>query len=155
VPVAVVLGCVIAPIFADPDFGGAFNAIQSLQTYLSPGILTIFLFGLFVPRAPRIAGVVGLVLSPVLAFAYARISEVGNFADESIMGLVFNNFLNRAALVVITIALALAILTAVKPLKEPVKLPREGEIELRSSSIAKVGGVAVVVMTVVLYIVFA
>jgi SSS family solute:Na+ symporter len=70
-------------------------------------------------------------------------------------GLVFNNFLNRAALVVITIALALAILTAVKPLKEPVKLPREGEIELRSSSIAKVGGVAVVVMTVVLYIVFA
>jgi SSS family solute:Na+ symporter len=49
VPVAVVLGCLIAPIFANPDFGGAFNAIQSLQTYLSPGILTIFLFGLFVP----------------------------------------------------------------------------------------------------------
>jgi SSS family solute:Na+ symporter len=155
VPVAVVLGCLIAPIFNNPDLGGAFNAIQSLQTYLSPGILTIFLFGLFVPRAPRIAGVLGLVLSPVLAFAFAQIADRGHFADDSLAGLVFNNFLNRAALVVIAISVALAILTVIKPLKEAVSLPQEGSIELRPSRSARVGGAAVVVITIALYIIFA
>ncbi len=155
VPVAVVAGCLIAPIFANPDFGGAFNAIQSLQTYLSPGILTIFLFGLFVPRAPRIAGVLGLVLSPILAFVYAKIGEIGAVQENTIGNLLFSNFLNRAALVVITISIALAILTVVRPLKEAVTLPQEGTIELKSSPIAKIGGIAVVILTVILYIIFA
>ena len=155
VPVAVVLGCLIAPIFANPDFGGAFNAIQSLQTYLSPGILTIFLFGLFVHRAPRMTGLVGLVLSPVLAFAYAQIANAGNFADDSMLGLVFNNFLNRAALVVISISIVLAIMTILKPLPAPIVLPENDQIELKSSPIAKFGGISVVIATVILYIVFA
>jgi SSS family solute:Na+ symporter len=155
VPVAVVLGCLIAPIFANPDFGGAFNAIQSLQTYLSPGILTIFLFGLFVHRAPRSAGLVGLVLSPVLAFAYAQIANAGNFADDSMMGLVFNNFLNRAALVVISISIVLAIMTMLMPLPAPIVLPENDAIELKSSPFAKLAGIGVVIATVILYIVFA
>ncbi len=155
VPVAVVLGCLIAPIFANPDLGGAFNAIQSLQTYLSPGILTIFLFGLFVHRAPRMAGLVGLVLSPVLAFAYAQIANAGNFADDSIMGLIFNNFLNRAALVVISISVVLGIMTMLMPLPAPIVLPENDKIELKSSPVAKIGGIAVVLCTIVLYIVFA
>ena len=155
VPVAVVLGCLIAPIFANPDLGGAFNAIQSLQTYLSPGILTIFLFGLFVHRAPRMAGLVGLVLSPVLAFAYAQIANAGNFADDSMMGLIFNNFLNRAALVVISISVVLGIMTMLMPLPAPIVLPENDKIELKSSPVAKIGGIAVVLCTIVLYIVFA
>ncbi|MEM7756244.1 MAG: sodium/solute symporter, partial [Planctomycetota bacterium] len=133
VPIAVVLGCLVAPIFANPDFGGAFNAIQSLQTYLSPGILTIFLFGLFVPKAPRIAGVVGLVLSPVLAFVYAKIGDIPAVADNTLGNLLFANFLNRAALVVITISAVLAFLTVARPLKEPIKLPAEGQVQLESS----------------------
>ncbi|MEM7621959.1 MAG: sodium/solute symporter [Planctomycetota bacterium] len=155
VPIAVALGCVVAPVFANPDFGGAFNAIQSLQTYLSPGILTIFLFGLFVPRAPRIAGVVGLVLSPILAYVFSQIAANAGFADESLGGLLFNNFLNRAALIVIVITAVLGVLTIVKPLPEPVKLPVNEKMEMTSSPIAKVGGIAVVICTVILYVVFA
>ncbi|MEL6330145.1 MAG: sodium/solute symporter [Planctomycetota bacterium] len=155
VGIAVVGGCLIAPIFADPDFGGAFNAIQSLQTYLSPGILTIFIFGLFVPRAPRIAGVIGLVLSPVLAEAYRLIYVFGNFEDDSALGLVFNNFLNRAALVVITITVALGILTAIKPLPKPVELPTNDKMELKSSPFAKGAGIAVIIATIILYVIFA
>lgn len=155
VGVAVILGCLIAPIFANPDLGGAFNAIQSLQTYLSPGILTIFLFGLFVPRAPRVCGVIGLILSPILAFAYAQIQATAGFEDASIGGLLFNNFLNRAALVVFSIAIILGIITAIRPLAEPIKLPEQSNMDLKSSPIAKVMGIAVCVLTVVLYIVFA
>jgi len=155
VPVAVVLGCLIAPIFADPNFGGAFNAIQMLQTFLSPGILTIFLFGLFVPRAPRIAGVVGLILSPVLAYLFMKIGEIDAVNANTVGNLLFANFLNRAALIVITISAILAVLTVLKPLPEAVTLPQEGAIELRTSRSAKAGGVAVVILTIVLYIVFA
>lgn len=154
VPVAVVLGCLVAPIFADPEFGGAFNAIQKLQTYLSPGILTIFLFGLFVPRAPRIAGLVGLILSPVLAALFEFVVTPA-VAGTAIGDFLFVNFLNRAALVVITISLILMILTIVRPLPEAITLPQDGKIDLRTSRSAKVGGIAVVILTVILYIVFA
>ena len=69
--------------------------------------------------------------------------------------LLFANFLNRAALIVITISAILAVLTVLKPLPEAVTLPQEGAIELRTSRSAKAGGVAVVILTIVLYIVFA
>jgi SSS family solute:Na+ symporter len=63
---ATVIGCLVAPMINNPALKGAFNFIQEFQGFISPGILTIFLFGLFVPRAPRMAGAVGLVLSPVI-----------------------------------------------------------------------------------------
>jgi SSS family solute:Na+ symporter len=71
------------------------------------------------------------------------------------MGLVFNNFLNRAALVVISISIVLAVMTILKPLPAPIVLPENDQIELKSSPVAKLGGIAVVILTVVLYIVFA
>jgi len=155
VPIAVVLGCLIAPIFADPEFGGAFNAIQMLQTFLSPGILTIFLFGLFVPRAPRMSGVIGLVLSPTLAGLFMFIGTFEAVQANTIGNLLFVNFLNRAALIVITISTILGILTMLRPLPEAVTLPQEGVMDLRTSRSAKVGGIAVIILTVALYIIFA
>ena len=49
----------------------------------------------------------------------------------------------------------LTVLTVLSPLKEPVKLPENVGIELKSSRIAKVAGIAVIVATIGLYIVFA
>ncbi|MHC4510800.1 MAG: sodium:solute symporter family transporter, partial [Planctomycetota bacterium] len=57
VPVGVVIGCLIAPVLANPKFRGAFAYIQEFQGFVSPGVLTIFLFGLFVKRTPRYCGV--------------------------------------------------------------------------------------------------
>ena len=107
------------------------------------------------PRAPRICGVVGLVLSPVLAFTFAQIASQAQFADESVGGLIFNNFLNRAALIVIVISGVLALITALKPLPSAIVLPENTSLELKSSPIAKAIGIGVVVSTIVLYVVFA
>jgi SSS family solute:Na+ symporter len=71
------------------------------------------------------------------------------------MGLVFNNFLNRAALVVISISIVLAIMTMLMPLPAPIVLPENDAIELKSSPFAKLAGIGVVIATVILYIVFA
>jgi len=141
VPVCVVIGCLIAPQLADPKFKGAFAYIQEFQGYISPGVLTIFLFGLFVPRSPRICGVLGLILSPII-YGFLHLF----FGDMA--------FLNRMAITVGAIALVLLILTVVRPLKEPIKLPEQTKIEMKSSGGAKTFGVIVVIATVALYAIF-
>lgn len=141
VPIIVVIGCLIAPVLANPRFKGAFAFIQEFQGFVSPGILTIFLFGLFVKKAPRICGVLGLILSPI------------------IYGILFFGwhdmaFLNRMAITVGVIAAILAVVTALNPLKEVIKLPETTQIELQWSRGSIYLGGLVVVMTIILYIIF-
>jgi SSS family solute:Na+ symporter len=141
VPVAVLVGCLIAPRLAKPEFQGAFHFIQEFQGYISPGILTVFLFGLFVPKSPRVCGVIGLLLCPVVYGALHLFAP----------GVAF---LNRMAITVGALAAVLAILTFAKPLAEPVVLPTQTRIDMTSSSGAKLFGVIVVAATVALYVVF-
>lgn len=141
VGVLVVIGCLIAPVLANPEFRGAFAFIQEFQGFISPGILTIFLFGLFVRRAPRMCGVLGLVLSPVIYGALF-------FGWDEIA------FLNRMAITVGIIALILAVLTLIHPLKEAVVLPEQTKIELAWSKGSICFGLLVVLLTVLLYIIF-
>jgi len=141
VPVFAAIGCLIAPQLADPRFKGAFAYIQEFQGYVSPGVLTIFVFGLFVPRTPRICGVLGLVLSPIV---YGILMLFwGDMA-----------FLNRMAITVGTLCLVLAVLTLVFPLKQAVTLPTQTRFDMKTSPAAKGFGVIVVVATVALYIIF-
>jgi len=141
VPVFVVVGCLIAPQLANPRFRGAFAYIQEFQGYISPGVLTIFLFGLFVPRSPRVCGVLGLVLSPIVyGFLHLFFGEMA--------------FLNRMAITVGVLVAVLAVVTAGWPLKKPVTLPTQSKIELKSSGLAKVFGVIVILATAALYWVF-
>ena len=141
VPVLVVIGCLIAPQLANPKFKGAFAYIQEFQGYVSPGVLTIFLFGLFLPRTPRVCGVLGLVLSPIVyGFLHLFFSDMA--------------FLNRMAITVGVLAVVLAVATILRPLREPVTLPEQTKIVLESSGKAKVFGIVVVAATVALYVIF-
>jgi len=141
VPVCVIIGCLIAPQLADPRFQGAFAYIQEFQGYVSPGVLTIFLFGLLVPRAPRICGALGLVLSPIIYGALHLF-----WSDLA--------FLNRMALTVIAIAAVLTVLTVLAPLREPVVLPVQSRIAMHQSRGSMFGAGLVVLLTLVLYIIF-
>ena len=141
VPVGVVIGCLIAPVLADPKFKGAFAFIQEFQGFVSPGVLTIFLFGMFVKKTPRVCGVLGLILSPI------------------IYGILFFGwrdmaFLNRMAITVGAIAAILAIVTIVNPLKEIIKLPEQTKIELHWSKGSVYFGLFVTILTIVLYFIF-
>lgn len=141
VPVIVVIGCLIAPVLANPKFKGAFAFIQEFQGFISPGILTIFLFGLFVKKAPRVCGVLGLILSPIiygiLFFGWHNMA-----------------FLNRMAITVGLIALILAIVTVLNPLKIAIALPETSKIELHWSKGSIYFGLFVTVLTILLYIIF-
>ncbi|MFO7904597.1 MAG: sodium/solute symporter [Pirellulaceae bacterium] len=137
----VVIGCVIAPYLADPQFKGIFSYIQEFQGFISPGILAVFVFGFLVRRAPGVCGVLGLILNPLI---------------YGVLKLVFPElaFLDRMAISFAVLLGIMGIITYLKPLPEPVKLPTISDIDLSSPITAKLAGGAVIIATVTLYIIF-
>lgn len=141
VVVFVIISCLIAPSLGSPAFGGIFTFIQEFQGFISPGVLAIFLFGLLSPRTPRFVGWLGIVLNVVLYGAFKlAIPDV--------------SFLNRMALCFGIIIACIIVVTLIKPLRTPVVLPRNENIDLRPSRSAKIGGALICFATVGLYIVF-
>jgi solute:Na+ symporter, SSS family len=141
-----IVGCVLAPQLADPRFLGIFTYIQEFQGFFSPGVLAVFLFGLFVHRAPRFCGWVGLLLSwPVYGFLKWGLPLFG--VDDIA-------FLNRMAITFGIVLAVLAAATLIAPLKQPVALPSNTNIQLDHSPGAKAWGVIVVLVTLALYWIF-
>jgi SSS family solute:Na+ symporter len=141
VGVFVVIGCVISPLLGDPQFKGIFTYIQEFQGFISPGILAVFVFGFLVRKAPPVCGVVGLLINPLV---YGVLKLV-------LPGLAF---LDRMAVSFFGVLAVMMIITMAKPLAEPVVLPTHTTIALESSKSAKVAGIAVVIVTLVLYAIF-
>jgi SSS family solute:Na+ symporter len=135
------IGCWIAPQLGKPEFQGIFTYIQEFQGFISPGVLAVFLFGLFVHRAPRACGIVGLAICPIV---YGALK----------LGMPDMAFLNRMALTFGAALAALALMSILMPLKEPVTLPKQTKIDLTGSSGAKFWGGVVVIVTLALYAVF-
>jgi SSS family solute:Na+ symporter len=136
-----VVGCVISPLLDNPVFGGIFKYIQEFQGFISPGILAVFVFGLLVHRAPAMCGVVGLVVNPMV---YGLLKVVAPTLA----------FLDRMAVCFFVVLGLMAVITWLKPLAHPVDLPTQTRIQLESSSGAKTAGIAVVVVTLILYAIF-
>ncbi|MGB0372156.1 MAG: sodium:solute symporter family transporter [Opitutales bacterium] len=137
--VFVLLAVLVAPSL--DKFDSIFAFIQEFQGFISPGILSVFLFGFFSPKTPRYFGVVG-ILSSVAVYG-GLLLFAGDIA-----------FLNRMAITVFSVIVIGIILTIVRPMAEPVKMPVNDQIELESSPVAKMFGVGVVIATIALYAVF-
>lgn len=145
--VCAVIATVISPFLDNPAFGGIFTFIQEFQGFLSPGVLAVFIFGFFVPKCPRIFGWLGILLGVLFFAAFKWLPFLG-LADQS--------FLNRMGFSLIGVCLVGAILTIVNAAKggEAVVLTDKGIIEMKTSGRAKLFGLAVMVLTVALYIIF-
>ena len=137
----VLIGCIIAPYLGDPSFKGIFTYIQEFQGYISPGILAAFVFGFAVKKAPPSAGVVALVACvPIYGFLQLQFNEIA--------------FLNRMAITFGVVLLLMAIITIVKPLKEPVKLPQRENFDMAPTPKLIGLGISVIVITLALYVIF-
>lgn len=141
VGVFVVIGGVISPLLDDPRFGGIFKYIQEFQGYVSPGILAVFVFGLLNRRAPGVAGVVGLLLNPLLyGFIAWRWPNVA--------------FLDRMAICFFAVMVVMQIIGWARPRPQPVEFRSTGRVDVSSSKGAMVWGGVVVLVTLGLYIAF-
>ncbi len=149
----VVVAAFIAPQLGRPEFGGIFTFIQEFQGFISPGVLAVFLFGFLVHRAPKYLGWLGILVNALLYWFFKEVGGdllVNNglwFAPEV-------SFLDRMGLCFLLVLALCTILTIVNPLKKPVEMPVNDKINLESSKTAKIGGVAVIIATVILYIIF-
>lgn len=141
VGVFVVIGCVVAPLLDDPKFGGIFTYIQEFQGYVSPGVLAVFIFGLLNRTASGATGVVGLLLNPVLYYLLKQ------FCPEL-------DFLNRMAVCMISVLAVMSVMGLFCRLPQPVQFHSNTHLDLSASKSAKIGGVAVVIATIILYILF-
>ncbi len=151
----VLIAMTIAPMLGHPAFGGIFTFIQEFQGFISPGILAIFLFGLLVPRAPRHVGTVGLLLNPVLYGVFKFSPSIPVLQNlYPLQWIAGWSFLDRMALCFGMVIAVLTAMTLIWPLRTPVKLPVNEKMDLESSKGAKLGGIAVVVLTVILYVIF-
>lgn len=145
--VCAVIATVVAPFLDNPAFGGIFTFIQEFQGFLSPGVLAVFLFGFFVPKCPRVFGWLGILVGIVAFAAFKWVAFLGCTGDS---------FLNRMGYSLIVVCLVGLILTIRNHLMggESVVLQDKGIIEMKTSGRAKAFGLAVVVATVALYIIF-
>ncbi len=139
--VFVLIGCLIAPNLDDPRFGGIFRYIQMFQGFISPGILTVFLFGIAFRRAPSVAASVALILNVIiyglLLWFYPGMA-----------------FLNHMAITFVILVITMGVFTYFKPLPKPVLFEPISHIDLTPSRTAKWLGLVVCLATVGLYIIF-
>ena len=144
VVVFVLAGCIIAPMWADPKYGGVFKAIQEFQGYISPGIFAAFMFGFCVKKAPKICGAVALVLCPIIyGLFHMYVPQL--------------DFLNRMLVTFVLIIAIMTILTILFPRHDEVEQKTDANLDanyLTQSILAKVVGVLVVLATVALYFIY-
>ena len=145
----------IAPALDDPAFGGIFTFIQEFQGFISPGVLSVFIFGLLVHRAPRACGTVGLVISPVLYGLFKFGPMIPGLGESAMVGQIAGlSFLDRMSLTFLIVMAVLVVMRLVRPLAQPVSLPVNEEMNLQSSKGAMIGGAVVIVLTAGLYAIF-
>lgn len=136
----VLIGCLLAPMLDNPKFGGVFQFIQQFQGYIWPGVVAAFLFGMMVPTAPPAAGITALLAGPVLYGIFQR------FAPQI-------HFLIQVALVFQLIIMLMGLITFMKPLAEPRKLPVREDLDIKTAPEVKIIG-GLVMAGVVLFILF-
>lgn len=139
VGVFAVMGCLIAPNL--DKFGSIFKYIQMFQGYASPGILAVFVFGILNRRGPGICGVVGLLLNPVLYWALDQYTNIA--------------FLDSMAICFFTVLAVMWLIAVAKPLAKPVVFELNTKMNLETSGGARMAGVIVVLLTLVLYVIFS
>ena len=134
---------VLAPQLGNPKISNSiFTVIQESQGFISPGILAVFAFGLLVRKGPAICGVAGL-LTNIVAYGLLKFTVPGI------------QFLNRMAICFALCLVVMAAITAVKPLAQPIEFKARTTIALEGSKTAKMAGIGVILITLVLYVVFS
>lgn len=153
VVVFAIVACLLSPKLGDPNISNSiFTIIQGGQGLISPGILSIFVFGLIFRRAPRMCGVAGLLVNMVCYGSLWYLSA----STEIFAGIDFmNNFLNWMAISFALCIAVMTVMTVVAPLDQPVTFESKTDMELTNSKPALFAGILCIILTLILYAIFS
>ena len=150
-----ILGIFVAPHLDHPMFGGIFSFIQEFQGFISPGILAVFLFGLFVRKASTLAGIIGLIANPIIYGGLKWLDKIPGLGSVEWAKQLSNfAFLDRMAVTFFAILAIMTIATLVAPRKELYEFKANTDMNLDSSAGAKIFGTLIILATVALYWIF-
>ncbi len=159
--VVVVIACLWAPMVG--QFKGVFTYIQEIWGFITPGIVAAFVVGLIVKKAPPTAAK-GALLLGVPLYAICRFAKlIWNIPVIEGKALWLHNvivkfnswaFLHHMGLVFLVLVCYMLIVTAIKPLKEPVKMPSNDNIDTTVHPKTYILGSMIILATIVLYIIF-
>jgi len=137
--VLVVAGCLWAPMVAAA--GSVFTYIQMFWGFISPGIVTVFVLGIVWKKVPERAAVGAMALGlPVYGALLWLVPDVA--------------FLHHMAITAGVLAVGMVAVTLVAPLRTAPVMPEPGDFDVTPSAGAKWAGLAIVLATVALYVVF-
>ncbi len=135
------IGCFLAPYLIDPRFKGVFSFIQEFQGYISPGIVTVFIFGFIFRRAPAMAGEAALLLSaPIYGLFHWLYPAVP--------------YLHRMLWTFGILNLIMLGITLWKPLSAPVRLPVKQDFKSFPELGVLIPGILVILLVLAFFVVF-
>ena len=138
--VLVIIGCIWAPVLS--QFKSIFDYIQMVWGFLSPGIVMVFVVGILWKKVPYTAANTVLISSMIIYGALLYF--LPNIAFLHNMAITF------LILLIITISITIA-----NPQEVPAEFPVQPNFEYQGASpLIKGLSIAVVVCTVILYIIF-
>jgi SSS family solute:Na+ symporter len=115
--VLIAVACLWAPMIA--GFEGVFRYIQEIWGFITPGVVAVFAVGLLSEKTPPLAAKTALLLSPVLyglcRFGGAVLPALRPFNQIA--------FLHHMLLVFMVLVLVMLLVTGVRPLRTPVRIP--------------------------------
>lgn len=134
-----VIACLWAPTIA--RFEGVFTYIQMVWGFITPGIVAAFLFGMVVKKAPPTAAIGAMIMGvPLYALLLWQLPSIA--------------FLHHMAITFIVQIVFMTFVTRMNPLAEPVTLPDTGRVDTTPMKGSRMWGSAVIIATVILYILF-
>ncbi len=174
--VIAVVACLLAPL--PGRFEGVFNYIQEIWGFISPAIVAVFFFGLFLRKAPAVSGKVSLLLGPAL-YALFRvpgwimadrgyaigdggdvIRAMGDASPELITGPLATLFaftqityLHHMSIILGVLFVVMLVMSIVNPRTETTTLP-QAKIDLTPHPRRYLYGGMILAATVALYILF-
>lgn len=157
--VTVVLVCVGFIVAAQLNSDSIFDYIQSVQCYVSPGVLAVFAFGMINRTAERWIGVLGLIIAPVLYYllstfgwnCYPAFVRAWVGAPETgAMG----HYLIAASHTLVITLIIMTILGCIFRLPKGIVFEHKTSLDMTRSKSALIAGIVVCVLTIALYVFF-
>lgn len=139
--IALCLAVLVAPRLE--NFGQAFQFIQEFTGFVSPGIVAIFMLGLFWKRATANAAVWAAVLTIPLGFAFRFLIPTLPFLDR--MGLVF--------LILTAVMVLISLYETKGKEKDPNAIVFKPDL-FRTENSFNIGSIGITALLVVIYIIF-
>lgn len=147
--VALVIACIMAPLLGGID--QAFQFIQEYTGLVSPGILAVFLLGLFWKKTTNKAAIVGALVSIPIAL-YFKVAQQGWSSSPIFVDVPFLDQMGYTT-VLTMIVIALVSLTQNKGAEDPKGITLSGHL-FKTGPVFNIGAFAVMLIVAALYAVF-